>query len=292
MASYSEELLDRQNPDGGWGYGRVGSSWTEPTCYALLALTSGEVYSSEGSRSAAAARKGLQWLTAGQRSDGGWAPRPGVDESTWVTALALLLPPELSAGDRQRAAQWLLSQSGRESGFIYRLRLRLLGVRLDPTQQYDGWPWYPGTAAWVAPTALTFLALQKLNRFTGDSQIEKRLAEGKAFLLARRCRDGGWNHGSTQALGYDSDSYPETTGAALLALHDSKAPEMGQAIEVAERHLRESHSLEATSWLTLGLLAHGRTPSEVAVMPHQGTVAISLAAIAGAARQGRNLFVS
>ena len=292
MASYSEELLDRQNPDGGWGYGRVGSSWTEPTCYALLALTSGEVYPSEGSRSTVAVRKGLQWLTAGQRSDGGWAPRPGVDESTWVTALALLLPSNLSVGDRQHASQWLLSQSGRESGFIYRLRLRLLGVRLDPNQQFDGWPWYPGTAAWVAPTALTFLALQKLNSSTRDVQIEKRLAEGKAFLLARRCRDGGWNHGSTQALGYDSDSYPETTGVALLALHGSKAPELGNAVEVAERHLRESHSLEATSWLTLGLLAHGRSPAEVSVMPHQGTVAISLAAMAEGARQGRNPFVS
>jgi len=250
------------------------------------------VYSAEGSRRTVAARNGLHWLTSGQRSDGGWAPRPGVDESTWVTALALLLPPGLSAGDRQRASQWLLNQSGRESGFIYRLRLRLLGVRLDPTQQFDGWPWYPGTAAWVAPTALTFLALQKLNSSTGDAQIQKRLAEGKAFLLARRCRDGGWNHGSTQALGYDSDSYPETTGVALLALHGSKAPEIGNALDVAERHLMQSHSLEATSWLTLGLLAHGRSPSEVSVMPHQGTVAISLAAIAGAARQGRNPFVS
>ena len=290
MASYSEELLDRQNPDGGWGYGRVGSSWTEPTCYALLALTSGEVSSAESSRGTMAARNGLHWLTSGQRFDGGWAPRPGVDESTWVTALALLLPAELAVGDRQRASQWLLNQSGRESGFIYRLRLRLLGVRLDPTQQFDGWPWYPGTAAWVAPTALTFLALQKLS--TGDAQIQKRLAEGKAFLLARRCRDGGWNHGSTQALGYDSDSYPETTGLALLALHGSKAPEIGNALDVAERHLMQSHSLEAASWLTLGLLAHGRSPSDVSVMPHQGTVAVSLAAIAAAARQGRNPFVS
>jgi hypothetical protein len=216
-----------------------------------------------------------------------------VDESTWVTALALLLPTDLSSGiDRQRASRWLLEQSGRESGFVYRLRLRLLGAQLDPAQQFDGWPWYPGTAAWVAPTALTSLALEKFNRSGGDPQIQKRMAEGRAFLLARRCRDGGWNHGSTHALGYDSDSYPETTGIALLALHATKAAELGNAIDVAERHLRESRSLEATSWLTLGLLAHGRSPSMAAAMPHQGTVAIALAALAEAARQGRNLFVS
>src|SRR4029079_4951496 len=142
----------------------------------------------------------------------------------------------------------------------------------------------PGAAAWVGPTALSVLALQKMAKRDGGlanrSDLKKRVDQGVSYLLARRCRDGGWNHGSTQALGYDSDSYPETTGVALLALHGSKAPEIGNAVEVAERHLRESHSLEATSWLTLGLLAHGRSPSEVSVMPHQGTVAISLAAMA------------
>jgi len=67
---------------------------------------------------------------------------------------------------------------------------------------------------------------------------------------------------------------------------------MGAALEVAERHLRESRSLEATSWLTLGLLAHGQSASVGSVMPHQGTIALALATLAEAARQGRNLFVS
>ena len=169
---------------------------------------------------------------------------------------------------------------------------RLDTAQPDPTQQFDGWPWYPGTAAWVAPTALTLLALEKFNRSRPDPQIQKRLAEGNAFLLARRCRDGGWNHGSTHSLGYDSDSYPETTGVALLALHGVAPSALGNGIEVGERHLAESHSLEATSWLTLGLLAHGRSPEAVSVMPHQGTVAIALALLAAAARQGRNLFVT
>jgi len=108
MKSYSEELLDRQNPDGGWGYGKGGTSWTEPTWYALLALAAGEVSAPE------ARQRGVQWLMAGQRSDGGLAPRPGVDESTWVTALSLLMPADLAGGpDRQRAANWLLAKSGR-----------------------------------------------------------------------------------------------------------------------------------------------------------------------------------
>lgn len=284
--SYSEELLERQNQDGGWSYGGVGPSWTEPTCYALLALASGGVSPSD------AARRGVQWLTSRQRADGGWAPRDSVEESTWVTALALLLAPELAPNlDRQRASQWLLAQTGRESGLFFRLRLRLLGLGADPTQRYDGWPWYPATAAWVAPTALTLLALERLDRSASDAQLQKRLDDGRSFLLARRCRDGGWNHGSTHALGYDSDSYPETTGLALLALHAAGPSELGVALDLAERHLRGSQSLEATSWLTLGLLAHGRRPPARSVTPHQGTVAIALAILAEAALGGRNLFV-
>jgi len=299
MVSYSEELLERQNQDGGWRYGKVGSSWTEPTCYALLALASGEVYphaAGGGADSAARAeamRRGAQWLASRQRPDGGWAPRDGVDESTWVTALALLLPSDLAAGlDLNHASRWLLEQTGRESGWIYRLRLRLLGAQLDPTQQFDGWPWYPETAAWVAPTALTLLALHRFNRPLGDAHMQKRIREGTSFLLARRCRDGGWNHGSTHSLGYDSDSYPETTGLALLALRGATPSELGTALDVAEKHLHETRSLESSSWLVLGLLAQGRSPSAGSVLPHEGTVAVALAALAQAALQGRNLFVS
>ena len=291
MKPYSEELLERQNQDGGWSYGKGGTSWTEPTCYALLTLAAGQVSASDAPRKAAA-RRGIEWLGSRQRPDGGWAPRDGVDQSTWVTALTLLLPPELSQyGDSRRAADWLLDQTGRESGFVYQLRLRLLGFGNDPSDRFDGWPWFPGTAAWVGPTALTVLALQKINRSIRDPRIEKRIADGRSFLLMRRCRDGGWNHGSTHSLGYDSDSYPETTGLALLALHGASGSELGNAFDVAERHLRESRSLEATSWLVLGLLAHGHTASPGPVMEHNGTIALSIAGLAEAARQGRNLFV-
>jgi hypothetical protein len=183
MVSYSEELLERQNQDGGWRYGKVGSSWTEPTCYALLALTLGEVSPQESPSRADAMRRGAQWLASRQRADGGWAPRDGVDESTWVTALILLLPPDLAPDlDRSHASRWLVEQTGRESGWVYRLRLRLLGVRPDPTEQFDGWPWYPGTAAWVAPTALTLLALHRFNHSAGDAQVQKRIGEGTSFL--------------------------------------------------------------------------------------------------------------
>jgi hypothetical protein len=291
----SRELVDRQNPDGGWGYRRGGSSWTEPTCYALLALQSDTPGAPD------TLRRGVEWLAARHRAGGGWSPRESVKESTWVTALVLLLPAAVMRAlegkgvDRQRAEAWVLEQTGRESGWVERLRMRLLGVPADPSQAFDGWPWYPGAAAWVTPTALTILALEKLERQRGGqngaADIRERIAQGRSFLLARRCRDGGWNHGSTRALGYDSDSYPETTGMALLALHDVSAVPMDDALRVAEKHLKNCQSQEAASWLTLGLLARGRNPAPSALAGHGGTTEIALQALAGAARAGRNVFI-
>ena len=277
-------FLDRQNADGGWSYG-TGQSWSEPTCYALLAMAALGLSGSE------AARRGSAWLASRQRSDGGWGPRASVGQSTWVTALALLLPGDLSAGvDSGKAASWLLTQSGRESGWANRLRRWMLGVSPETSLQFDGWPWYPDTAAWIAPTALSILALQKIAP-SGDPRVRERLGQGRAFLLARRCRDGGWNHGSTRALGYDSGSYPETTGLALLALHDAQGPEVESGVAAAERHLAACRSSEASSWLTLALLARGRSVTAPAIATHGGVIETALQSLTAAAIQGRNLFL-
>jgi hypothetical protein len=288
--SYSEDLFNRQNSDGGWGY-HGGASWTEPTCYALLALAAGGLAGSE------AALRGARWLARCQRPDGGLAPRESVAESTWLTALVLLLPAGLTpagqAGgvDRNRAGSWVFQQTGRESGWLYRVRMWMLGATQQDSFAFDGWPWFPGTAAWVIPTAISTLALEKLEREGGGSGLKGRVAQGRAFLLARRCRDGGWNHGSTKALGYDSDSYPEATGIALLALHGSSAPEISQALTLGEQQLARGQSNEAANWLTLGLLAHGRKADAPALAAHGTTMETALSALADAARQGHNPFL-
>src|SRR5574341_1256740 len=107
-------ILSAQNSDGGWGYLFKGQSWTEPTIYALLALR-------DAGAGGEAVGRGERWITRTQRPDGGWSPRPSVDESTWVTALVLLLRAgESNSPSLDRAMEWLLAQMGRESTFLQR----------------------------------------------------------------------------------------------------------------------------------------------------------------------------
>jgi hypothetical protein len=280
-------LARKQNRDGGWPYVR-GSSWTEPTAYAVLALlAAGETEP---------AKRGLRWILATGRPDGGWPPQAGVGESTWVTALVALLPPEhLGASAHARAIAWLLGTTGRESTLTYRLREWLLGNPRPPEQEFPGWPWIPEAAAWVGPTSLAVLALDKEYRRRPSPAVRERIESGRRFLLARMCREGGWNHGSVRALGYESFPYPETTGMALAALRGVRSPGTERGLSVARRFLGECRSADALNWLRLGLLAHGQLPAgycrpegiENRTLPDT-----SLGLLVAEAEKGRDVFLA
>lgn len=248
-----ESVAGRQNPDGGWPYVH-GASWTEPTVYSILAMfAAGEKDS---------ARRGIQWLRRVARRDGGFAPQAGVEESNWVTALVAMLPPdELGAATHGSAIRWLLNTTGSETTVVFRLRQWLLGNARPPEQAFSGWPWTPGATAWVGPTSLGILALERENRRNPSAAIRERIAGGRQFLLMRTCFEGGWNHGAPRALGYESGAYPETTGMALAALRGVDTPKVRNAIDVAQRFLAGCRSADAINWLRLGLMAHGSLPA-------------------------------
>jgi hypothetical protein len=277
-----DELLRTQNQDGGWGYhGNV--SWTEPTAFAVLALFP---------EPATAMSSAVRWLKSMQRPDGGWRPTTAVDESTWVTAVAMLALRKagaLPADDR--SVTWLLQQTGRESSWTVRLRQLLLGSAPDHSTNDAGWPWFPGTAGWVMPTAFSILALRALQG--ARPELRGRASEGQRFLLSRQCADGGWNHGSSRALGYEGLSYPETTGISLLALSGGDAPVPANALRCAEQHLARRPSASGANWLQLGLAAAGKLPEGAAVHRPSGRNVsdVAIARILEQAVGGHNAFL-
>lgn len=279
------ELIRRQNPDGGWPYGH-GGSWTEPTVYATLVLAA--------AGDSVLAEHGLQWIRAEQRNDGGWPVRPGVGDSCWVTALAALLPAKRLGVERhRRAIAWLLATEGMESAILYRVRRWLMGSPLTPELCIPGWPWVPGSAAWVSPTSLAILALDREHPLRPAPALASRIAEGRQFLFTRTCKGGGWNHGSTRAYGYESGAYPETTGRALAALRGCHGRETEQSLAVALRFLEECRSADALNWLRLGLAAHGRMPAGYTPPPgirYRTVPEVATSILADGAVAGKSVF--
>jgi hypothetical protein len=280
-------LIAKQNRDGGWPYVR-GKSWTEPTVYAVMALlAAGEMDAS---------KRGLNWLLRMQRRDGGWPPQPGIDESSWVTALVALLPRDaLGAEIHNRAIDWLLATTGKESSFAYRVREWMLGSAVAPENRFQGWPWVPDAAAWVAPTSLALLALDKERARRPSRSLSDRIESGRQYLFVHMCAGGGWNHGSVRALGYESLPYPETTGMALAAMRGVQSQKVDLSLSVAKRFLADCRSADALNWLRLGLLAHAQLPagySPPAEITYRTIPETSLGLLAGAAEQQHDLFWS
>jgi hypothetical protein len=172
-----------------------------------------------------------------------------------------LIPEEqLGVSAHAKAINWLLSTVGEESTATYRVRQWLLGGRVSPEDEFPGWPWIPGAAAWVGPTSLAIVALERELARRPSEKLRRRIEEGRSFLMRRMCLNGGWNHGSVRALGYESTPYPETTGMALAALRGMRGKDIDQSLNVATRFLGECRSADALNWLRVGLLAHGRLP--------------------------------
>jgi hypothetical protein len=281
-----DSIIRLQNRDGGWPYRKGGGSWTEPAVFALLAQSAGK-------GDAQSIERGMAWLRATQRPDGGWPPCPEVTQSTWVTAMVALLSREvLGHASHVSAIHWLMGQTGKETSFAYRLRSELAGNGAGADEPRRGWPFFPGAAAWVTPTAFGVLALEKALRDEINSPLQQRILVGREFLLDRICKDGGWNYGRSSVLGVDAPSYPETTGQALLALSEVRSPKLEPALAAAQDQARVCQSSEALSWLQLGLRAHGL----VAVGParkleSRHVIDSALSVLAQAALRGRNVFL-
>lgn len=256
LQSRHDFLVSTQNADGGWGYFPGKQSWLEPTAFTLLAL-----HGVAGAESNVT--HGRTLLRTWRQSDGSYRPSGQVLESTWVTALALLLAS--IQGERDVASlqtiDWLLAERGAESRLAARLAnfFHLTDIKLDLA--HPGWPWFPGNSSWIEPTCHTLLALKKAASLHHSYRLLSRIQEGEIMVLSRRCSDGGWNAGTPVTLSFDLRSYPECTALALLALQGRNPQDFPQVLEVAESMHHSTKSSLARAWLAIALRTYGRQPS-------------------------------
>jgi hypothetical protein len=248
-------LRQAQNPDGGWSYFPGKQSWFEPTTYAMLALqgTAGSEVSLE---------RAWKLVRSWQTSDGSSRPNGEVQGGTWVTAQAVTLACVRGVYDDKvrSSVDWLLRVVGAESSVAMRTAafFHLLKTKADVSHQ--GWPWRDGNASWVEPTVQALVALKKVAKNYKSPELDRRVSDGEALILSRRCSDGGWNCGNPNVLNYDLPSYPETTALALLGLQGRSRAELDQPLALAVRYRAETRSSLARAWLVIALRCHGGDP--------------------------------
>ena len=244
-------LLGRQLRGGGWASQDSQQVSVEPTCWALLALcreAQGPVAPS------------VNRLLTLQRPNGSWPAIAGDASDSWVTALAVLAL--LSHGQwkpAHRGLDWVVKTSGTEGRWWWRWGYRWVPKRvaLDPAKY--GWPWTPGTASWVIPTAMALLACQAAYPCCMPLQVERRVTLGQQMLLDRAIATGGWHAGPGQVYGGTLTPQTEPTAMALLALHPwPRLPAVQAALAWLGRRALELSSVYSLSWALMALAAYGR----------------------------------
>ena len=209
-------LLAVRNPDGGWPYTPGNPSSPEATCYAAMALWSGQAASD-------VSRQAIAWISKHARA--GMAP--SALHSHWTNSLALLALERLqpSADVKQELVKYLLSSGGKraESSPLSRMN-----------SQLRGWSWIDATFSWVEPTSYALLALKR-----AGVQRHERIHEAERMLCDRVGRDGGWNYGNPNVRNVDLPPMMPTTALAAMALQhcDASRPILNRALSVIEQEV-------------------------------------------------------
>lgn len=257
LATRRDCLLSTQNADGGWGYFPGKASWLEPTAYAMLALHgrgSGDEPSLE------AMRRARRLVESWQLPDGSWRAGAQVQDGTWVTALAVTLCSIDAVPQNMlpKGVHHLLLTAGAERSTTFRL-MEFFGLgKIEQDATHPAWPWCHGTSSWIEPTAHTLVALKMARKRLHDRRMAWRIREGEQMVLARRCADGGWNHGAPNTFHIDAPSYPESTALALLGLQ-GRRKEVGHTLALARWQWKAAESPLATAWLSIALQNWGES---------------------------------
>ena len=255
-------LLERQNLAGSWGAvaGRPGN--TETTVWVLTALAS------TGSPDTAdSIRRGLEWLSQHQNSDGSFRLNDRSIVGSWTTGPALLCLSAFSQYKAQAlaAARWSLNQEGASPGWLSSLLVRL--TRQEEVNKINmnltGWSWTPGTFSWVEPTSYFLIALKRMKSRLQETNVSQRIREAELMIYDRVCDAGGWNYGNSKIYGEALWPYPDVTAIALLALQDHRDAEpVRRSLAALEKMIANFDSGFALSWATLCFSIYSRDVSQ------------------------------
>jgi len=215
MSSSIDYLISAQHVSGGWGYSTGQKPVVEPTGAVLLAIRYEPLAFNSYQR-------GISWLLSSQHQDGGWGINEDDLESGWQTAWALsaLRYTTQNQDSIAKSVEWLITV-----GTIEITQEEFQKQEIPKRDNNDAfiWPWLPGQAGWIEPTAMAILAL--------DGMTKSRLADfriGAAINYFRQYRtaDGGWNIGNAGPL--DTIVIPRAypTALVLMALARIAQPEI------------------------------------------------------------------
>jgi uncharacterized protein (DUF362 family) len=218
LVPYLNTLASQAHAEGGWGYAPVQPAHLEPTCVALLAL------SSERERFASVIEQARAALKKCAEPDGSYRLTRGREEAVWPTALVLFVQTVFNdpEEERLRTASRLLALRGRVPDKSQAVEIH------DIDTDIVGWPWAEGNFSWAEPTAWACLALRK----AGHGQ-HPHVEEGLRMLLDRTFDDGGVNYGNRLILGRRTEPIPGPTALALLALQPGAEGVQGRSGEGA-----------------------------------------------------------
>jgi hypothetical protein len=162
-----------------------------------------------------------------------------------------------SSGARERGLSWLLKTKGREGDWLWRWKFKLAdrAVRFNPDRY--GWPWLPGSASWVIPTAFSVIAIKQFTACNRSDLSERRIRLGVDMLLDRVCLGGGWNSGNSVVYGVPLRAHVESTAIALLALQDEERTSVIQAsLACLKQRSSNIESVDSLAWCILSLFVY------------------------------------
>jgi hypothetical protein len=184
ISSLETLLIRRRLEPCGWPFFRSEQASVEATCLAILAVGA-TVHGSGVSES--------RFLMNCQLSDGSWPSFLGDTEGTWTTGLAIstLISLNAMSSSSDRALNWLVRERGKEGDWFWRWKFKITDreVRFNPDKY--GWPWSPGTASWVIPSAFSLVAVKQYTVCNRLAAAETRCGAGVYTCVSSIRRSSG-----------------------------------------------------------------------------------------------------